>query len=121
LGTEWTKHQVELTRHWRRNVMEWLQRFVKGKDSVFGEVADYWFRFEEQGRGSLHLHLLLWLKKETVPGSADSQDDSSGDDDCSDSDEANERTAKLRKAFALARMPRGSHPFVQRLRNLVTR
>ena len=42
---------------------------------------------------SLHLHLLLWLKKETVPGSADSQDDSSGDDDCSDSDEANERWA----------------------------
>ena len=66
-------------------------RFVKGKDSVFGEVAYYWFRFEEQGRGNLHLHLLLWLKKETVPGSADSQDDSSGDDDCSDSDEANER------------------------------
>ena len=28
LGTEWTKHQVELTRHWRRNVMEWLQRCV---------------------------------------------------------------------------------------------
>ena len=23
---EWPKHQVEITRHWRRNIMEWLHR-----------------------------------------------------------------------------------------------
>lgn len=50
-------------------------RFVKGKNSVFGEVADSWFRFEEQGRGSLHLHLLLWLKKEPIDASSPSSDD----------------------------------------------
>lgn len=25
----WPKHQVEVTRHWRRNIMEWLQRCVR--------------------------------------------------------------------------------------------
>lgn len=55
-GGGWTNSRT------RRRAL--LSRFVKGKDSVFGEVADSWFRFEEQGRGSLHLHLLLWLKKE---------------------------------------------------------
>ena len=52
-------------------------RFVKGKDSVFGKVADYWYRFEEQGRGSLHLHLLLWIEDPDDPPSAttDSQED----------------------------------------------
>lgn len=28
LGLEWPKYQVEVTRHWRRNIMEWLQRWV---------------------------------------------------------------------------------------------
>ena len=51
-------------------------RFVKGKDSVFGPVSDSWFRFEEQGRGSLHLHLLLWLEKpESESDSTQSQED----------------------------------------------
>lgn len=28
-ATEWPKYQVEITRHWRRNVMEWLSRYVQ--------------------------------------------------------------------------------------------
>lgn len=65
-----------------------LYRFVKGKDSVFGEVTDSWFRFEEQGRGSLHLHLLLWLKKEPVDEEpAGSQDSAGPDNDRSDTEE----------------------------------
>ena len=44
-------------------------RFVKGKNSVSGPVADYWNRFEEQGRSSLHHHLLLWMKNVDDPPS----------------------------------------------------
>ena len=40
---------------------------------MFGEVEDHWFRFEEQGRGSLHLHLLLWLKKVPLEEGEDTQ------------------------------------------------
>lgn len=28
LGLEWPKYQVEVTRHWRRNILEWLNRCV---------------------------------------------------------------------------------------------
>ncbi|CAB1102612.1 unnamed protein product [Ectocarpus sp. CCAP 1310/34] len=69
----WPRHQVEITRHWRRNIMEWLNRFVKGNDSVFGNVKDSWFRFEEQGRGSLHVHLLLWVADPVTPDTGPSQ------------------------------------------------
>ena len=82
---------------------------MKGKNSVFGPVADSWFQFEEQGRGSLHLHLLLWLERpdNQASQSGGSQDTSATEDDA------------FPKAFALARAPRGSHPFVQRLRQAV--
>ena len=36
---------------------------------MFGPVADYWYRFEEQGRGSSHLHLLLWMEDPDDPPS----------------------------------------------------
>lgn len=29
VATEWPKYQVEVTRHWRRNVIEWLARCVQ--------------------------------------------------------------------------------------------
>ena len=142
---------------------EFTSRFVKGKDSVFREVADSWFRFEQKGRGSLHLHLLLWLKKEPVDVKPEgSQDSANSDNDRSHTEQrcvvsyvlglgyclgcfpraflapptrtprfdtwvalpytlplatlvGRGRYAKHKKAFALARMPRGTHPIVQRL------
>ena len=36
---------------------------------MFSPVADYWYRFEEQGRDSLHLHLLLWMEDPDDPPS----------------------------------------------------
>ena len=35
---------------------------VKSKMGVLGEVSAYFGTVESQGRGSLHLHMLLWLK-----------------------------------------------------------
>ena len=64
------------------------QMLVKWEDGVLGEVEDHWFRFEGQGRGSLHLHVLLWLKKvpleegegtQGTPGTQDSFADERGD------------------------------------------
>lgn len=66
-----------------------VSRFVKGKDSVFGRVADSWFRFEEQGRGSSHLHLQLWLEKVPVEETGGSQ--GGDDEDDSDNDHLQQR------------------------------
>lgn len=41
-------------------------RFVKGPKGVLGPVKDFWYRFDEQGRGSLHVHLLLWIDKPQI-------------------------------------------------------
>ncbi len=35
---------------------------VKSKPGIFGEVAAYFGTVESQGRGTLHLHMLIWLK-----------------------------------------------------------
>lgn len=52
---------------------------------MFGPIADSWFRFEEQSRGSLHLHLLLWVEKPAETGNDSSHsdtDDDNGIDRC---------------------------------------
>ncbi|THG95067.1 hypothetical protein EW026_g6512 [Hermanssonia centrifuga] len=35
---------------------------VKSKPGIFGEVSAYFGTVESQGRGTLHLHMLIWLK-----------------------------------------------------------
>lgn len=41
-------------------------RFIEDGHGVFGEMSDHCFRFEEQGRGSLYLHPLLWLRNDNT-------------------------------------------------------
>lgn len=40
---------------------------VKSGMGVFGRVAAYFGTVESQGRGTLHLHLLVWLKHVPSP------------------------------------------------------
>ena len=47
--------------------VEVTQAQVKNKMGVFGRVAAYFGTVESQGRGTLHLHLLIWLKDVPSP------------------------------------------------------
>lgn len=39
-----------------------LKNYILGGHKIFGEVQDYAYKFEAQGRGSLHVHCVIWLK-----------------------------------------------------------
>ena len=41
--------------------LDCILRFGKEEGGVFGRVSGYFGTVEEQGRGSLHLHMLIWL------------------------------------------------------------
>lgn len=41
-----------------------LKNFIFGGVKVFGEVEDYAVKYECQSRGSLHVHVVMWLKNE---------------------------------------------------------
>ena len=38
-----------------------------GKRGPFGTVRDYWFRFEYQERGRVHLHGVVWCQPDSIP------------------------------------------------------
>ncbi len=44
-----------------------LLEFKKSGDGIFGNVSAYYAIPEEQGRGVLHLHMLVWLEGYTSP------------------------------------------------------
>ena len=38
-----------------------------GKNGPFGKVRDYWFQFEYQERGRVHLHGVVWCETNSIP------------------------------------------------------
>ena len=38
-----------------------------GKNGPFGKVRDYWFPFEYQERGRVHLHGAVWCEANRIP------------------------------------------------------
>ena len=52
---------VEATRQYNYRWNEFNRRFLQ-KDSPVGYIERSWYRHEEQGRGSLHVHMALWIK-----------------------------------------------------------
>ncbi len=43
----------------------------KGKGGVLGRVLHYVIRYEVQGRGSIHAHIILWLHPDDVNNVSD--------------------------------------------------
>ena len=51
---------------------KWVEIFKReflaiGKNGSFGKVRDYWFRFEYQERGRVHLHGVVWCSTNSIP------------------------------------------------------
>ena len=50
----------------------WVEIFKRvfldiGKNCPFGEVWDFWFRFESQERSRVHLHGVVWCEANSIP------------------------------------------------------
>ena len=46
---------------------EALHDIFQGKKSVSGEIQNWWYRVESQIKGTLHIHMILWIKEGTIP------------------------------------------------------
>ena len=50
-----------------------------GDAKPFGKINDYWYRVEFQGRGTPHIHFLLWIDKVENDIKAEDLDDVDGE------------------------------------------
>ena len=58
------EHALSYQRRVHAIKVHFLKRY---HDTPLGEVIDYWDRTESQQRGSLHAHILVWLKRVRAP------------------------------------------------------
>ena len=54
-------HQVLASAHFVRRMQLFMKCIVKHKPLLGGTLTDYVIRFETQGRGSVHAHMLWWI------------------------------------------------------------
>jgi hypothetical protein len=60
-GMDWHDMPIECARLFHDRMMHLLHEHILADDGIFGKVTGYMIRYESQGRGSLHAHILLWL------------------------------------------------------------
>lgn len=53
---------VVLSRHFQRRVDAFMKQIKNNTRLLGGKVIDFWYRIEFQNRGSLHLHLVVWIE-----------------------------------------------------------
>ena len=63
-GVAYARRPVETTRQYNHRWTEFKSRFLRGK-SPLGEITHTWHRQEDQARGSLHVHMAIWVKEGT--------------------------------------------------------
>ena len=56
---------VEATRHYHHRWKVFKKKYLTGLTPI-GEIERMWYRQEEQGRGSLHVHMAVWVKAGTA-------------------------------------------------------
>lgn len=59
----WSERPVDATRHYKRRWDAFYSNFLKpGTDSPIGKITRTWWRQEDQARGSLHVHMAIWIE-----------------------------------------------------------
>ena len=56
---------VEATRQYHRRWASFKKIFLTG-DTPIGTITHLWYRHEDQVRGSLHIHMAIWVHKDTA-------------------------------------------------------
>jgi len=54
-------NQVQAAEFFVRRLNSFMKNIVKRKDIVGGTLKDWVIRYETQGRGSIHAHMLWWI------------------------------------------------------------
>ena len=65
---------VTCAKHFDYSIQHFVADFIKNDASLFGKLADFWYRVEFQHRGSPHMHCLLWIANASRYGIDDTQD-----------------------------------------------
>ena len=61
-------HDMEACVAFHKRVEIFKREFLAiGKNGPFGKVRDYWFRFEYQEQGRVHLHGVVWCEANSIP------------------------------------------------------
>ena len=64
-------HPVTCARHFDYQISQFLTSFLYSNAQPLGNISDWFYRVEYQQRGSLHIHMLIWLKEAPVFGVVD--------------------------------------------------
>ena len=65
-GHHFSERPIESTRHYRHRWNTFNNMFLKpGTESPIGKISRTWWRQEDQARGSLHVHMALWVEPGT--------------------------------------------------------
>ena len=63
-----TGFDAEACAAWHKRVEMFRENFLSiGKKGPFGIVRDYWYRYEYQERGRVHLHCAVWCVPDSIP------------------------------------------------------
>lgn len=68
----WRDAPTECARLFHARVEALMQKYVLGGPRLLGRVLDYVIHYEEQSRGSMHAHILVWLHADDVDVVSDS-------------------------------------------------
>jgi len=56
-----SSYQVQAAAFFVRRLLSFMKHIVRCKEVLGGPLVDWIVRFETQGRGSLHAHMLWWI------------------------------------------------------------
>ena len=65
---------VTCAQHFDYQFNQFLRHFLMSSAAPLGKIADWFYRVEYQQRGSLHIHMLIWLEDAPVYGCNDDND-----------------------------------------------
>jgi len=63
---DWSRMPAENARLFVHRVQTLFDTQLKGTSGILGNIGQHVIRYELQGRGSLHAHILLWVSQEDV-------------------------------------------------------
>ena len=72
-GFTWRDAPIECNRAFVSRFEHILEHYLLGGPRVLGDIEDYAIRYECQGRGSLHVHMILWLRTDADVADVDSR------------------------------------------------
>ena len=62
-GDKFSNRPMDATRVYNHRWQAFLKKFLRpGTISPIGKIKHIWWRHEEQGRGSLHVHCAIWAE-----------------------------------------------------------